>query len=142
MDKELIRIEKLIKRFPTSGTIVPSSTKWVTAVDGINLVIKKGETLGLVGESGCGKSTLGRLILRLIEPTSGKIYYKGNSISDISQQELRALRKQIQIIFQDPYASLNPRMTVESFVGEPFAIFNLAKRVERRERVEYLLNQV
>ena len=139
---ELLRVTKLVKHFSIRSGILGRKVGLVKAVDEVDLSIRQGETLGLVGESGCGKSTLGRAILRLIEPTSGEIYFKGRRITKLASKEMRLLRREMQIIFQDPYASLNPRMTVEDFVGEPLAIFNLAKGARRRQLVAELLHQV
>jgi oligopeptide transport system ATP-binding protein len=114
----------------------------VKAVDGVTLDIHVGETLGLVGESGCGKSTLGRAILRLVEPTSGQVFFRGRDLSHLSSREMRQHRRHLQIIFQDPYASLNPRMTVGQIVGEPLDTFQLAKGKEADERVQELMETV
>jgi oligopeptide transport system ATP-binding protein len=114
----------------------------VKAVDGVTVEIREGETLGLVGESGCGKSTLGRAILRLTEPTAGQVLYRGRDIAHLSARELRKQRRHMQIIFQDPYASLNPRMTVGQIVGEPLSTYNIAKGKAAKERVEELLETV
>ena len=114
----------------------------VKAVDGISLEIYKGETLGLVGESGCGKSTLGRAILRLTEPTSGQVFYRDRDLAHLSRKQLRENRRHMQIIFQDPYASLNPRMTVGQIVGEPLETFRLSKGREAEQRVQELLETV
>lgn len=114
----------------------------VKAVDGVSIDIQPGETLGLVGESGCGKSTLGRAILRLTEPSSGKVYFRNRNLAELSQRELREHRRHLQIIFQDPYASLNPRMTVGQIVGEPLQTFGLAKGRAADERVSELLETV
>jgi oligopeptide transport system ATP-binding protein len=114
----------------------------VKAVDGVSLDIAAGETLGLVGESGCGKSTLGRTILRLIEPTAGQVIYRGHDLARLSRREMRQHRRQLQIIFQDPYASLNPRMTVGQIIGEPLETFKIARGREAEQRVNELLETV
>jgi oligopeptide/dipeptide ABC transporter ATP-binding protein len=139
----LLSVRNLSKRFPIKGGILGREVASVRAVQNISFDLYKGETLGLVGESGCGKSTLGRCILRLIEPTEGEIFYKGTDIIKNNPTEMRKLRRYMQIVFQDPYASLNPRMTVEEILGEPLIIHNLAKtRDERRKRIFELLDLV
>jgi len=139
----LLQVQALIKHFPVKGGILSRVKKWVRAVDGVNFSLSKGKTLGLVGESGCGKSTIARAVLRLIEPTSGRILFQDMDILGLSHSQMRLIRRKIQIVFQDPFASLNPRMTVESIIGEPLLIHNLAQRgKERRERVVYLLDKV
>jgi oligopeptide/dipeptide ABC transporter ATP-binding protein len=138
----LLEIRNLKKHFPVGEGLFSRGKGAVKAVDGVNLSINEGETLGLVGESGCGKSTLGRTILRLIEPTSGEINFLGKNLLSLSQRELRDTRREMQIIFQDPYASLNPRMRVGDIVGEGLEIHKLAKGKAKRERVMELLHQV
>jgi len=130
----------LVKHFGGGGLL--SSPTVVRAVDGVSLAIQRGETFAIVGESGCGKSTLGRLLLRLIEATSGDVRYEGRSIRSLSPRDMRRLRRELQIIFQDPFASLNPRMNVGDIVGEPIWLHGLAKGSERRERVAELLRTV
>jgi peptide/nickel transport system ATP-binding protein len=116
---------------------------WVKAVDDVSLQVRKGRTLGLVGESGCGKTTLGRCLLRLIEPTGGEILYKGSNLAQLSAEEMRKMRRKLQIIFQDPYASLNPRMTVGDAILEPMAIHEIgANTKERKQMAEELMNKV
>ncbi len=137
MQSDLVRVRALVKHFP-----IANSDDVVRAVDGVTFEIKAGETLGLVGESGCGKSTVGRLVLRLIEATSGEIYFQNANVRAQSKSQLRALRREMQIIFQDPYASLNPRMTIENIVGEPLIIHGLGNKLERRARVAELLTKV
>jgi len=134
---ELVRVRGLFKHFPIEG-----SEDVVRAVDGVTFEIRRGETLGLVGESGCGKSTAGRCLLRLIEPTRGEIEFEDRDVLAMSGGELRRLRREMQIIFQDPYASLNPRMKVRDIVSEPLVIHGLGDRAERRERVAELLRKV
>lgn len=139
----LLRVENLKKHFPIRrGLIIQRTVGAVKAVDGISFDIKKGETLGLVGESGCGKSTTGRTILKLHEPTSGNVYYRDTNLAEISSERMRRFRRDLQIIFQDPYASLNPRMTVGKIVGEPLEVHDIGSRKERRERVRELLELV
>ncbi len=139
----LVAVRNLKKHFPLHKKGWLSRTRRVVhAVDGVSLDIKPGEVLGLVGESGCGKSTLGRLILRLLEPTSGQILFQGEDILLANHRRMRELRREMQIIFQDPYASLNPRMTVGAILEEPFIIHRLGKRNERQKRVTELLMKV
>jgi len=138
----LLEIRNLKKHFPVGEGLFSRGKGAVKAVDGVTLSIEEGETLGLVGESGCGKSTLGRAILRLIEPTSGEIDFLGKNLLSLSQRELRDTRREMQIIFQDPYASLNPRMRVGDIVGEGLEIHKLAKGKAKRQRVMELLHQV
>ncbi|MCM2322572.1 MAG: dipeptide ABC transporter ATP-binding protein [Oligoflexia bacterium] len=137
----LVSVRDLVKRFPVKGGFFSREVASVKAVSGVSFDIRRGETLGLVGESGCGKSTLGRCILRLLEPTSGQVFFKGRDITHLPAGELRALRRNMQIIFQDPYASLNPRMTVEDILGEPLDIHRIcATRDDRRKRILQLLD--
>lgn len=143
MSTPLLQIKDLTKEFPIKGGLFSRQVASVKAVQGVSFEIKQGETLGLVGESGCGKSTLGRCIIRLIEPTSGEIHFQGKNITDTKGEELRALRRQMQIIFQDPYASLNPRMTVGSIIAEPLIIHSLFdSKKDRTDRVKQLLETV
>jgi oligopeptide transport system ATP-binding protein len=138
----LLEIRNLKKHFPVGQALFSRNKDVVKAVDGVNLRVEPGETLGLVGESGCGKSTLGRAILRLIEPTEGEAYFEGKNLLAMSQRELRDMRRQMQIIFQDPYASLNPRMRVGDIVGEGLEIHKIARGKAKRDRVIELLRQV
>lgn len=140
-EKILVSIKNLTKRFPIRGGIFSREIASVQAVSEVSFDIRRGETLGLVGESGCGKSTLGRCILRLIEPSSGQILFKGRDITQLAQGELRKLRRNMQIIFQDPFGSLNPRMTVESILSEPLEIHKLGRNSwERSQRILKLLD--
>jgi len=138
----LVKVEGLKKYFPITRGVFQRHAGDVKAVDGIDLEIYRGETLGLVGESGCGKSTTGRTILQLYRPTAGKVYIEGVDLVNVKGGELRQMRQQMQMIFQDPYASLNPRMTVGGIIGEPLEIFGVAKGKEKKERVEELLQLV
>jgi oligopeptide transport system ATP-binding protein len=139
----LLRVNNLKKYFPIRGGLFSREVARVHAVDDVSFDIMKGETLGLVGESGCGKSTTGRCILRLIEPTSGEVWFGEQNVTTLDKRSLRHLRRDMQIIFQDPYASLNPRMTVGSIIGEALVIHKLAKtKRERQERVVHLLETV
>jgi oligopeptide/dipeptide ABC transporter ATP-binding protein len=138
----LVEVRDVRKYYPVGAGLFRRARAWVHAVDGVSLALEAGETVGLVGESGCGKSTLGRLMLRLLEPTAGDVRFDGRSLLALPPRELRALRRQMQIVFQDPYGSLNPRMRVASIVGEGLAIHRLGRRAERRARVEELLELV
>jgi oligopeptide transport system ATP-binding protein len=140
----ILRIEDLVKHFPlTQGILFKKQIGAVQAVDGVNFDLYPGETLGLVGESGCGKSTTARLLLRLEKATSGAAYYKGKDIFQLKSREMRALRRNVQIVFQDPYASLNPRMTVGNIIAEPWEIHSgVVPKGQRRNRVQELLEIV
>ncbi len=139
----LIRVENLTKHFPiTRGIVVQRQVGAVQAVDKVSFFIRQGETLGLVGESGCGKSTTGRTILQLYRPTSGSVYFKDRDLTTLDGEDLRHMRRNIQIIFQDPYASLNPRMSVGDIVAEPLEVHRIGTRAKQRERVKELLNLV
>ncbi len=139
---ELLEVRGLKKHFPIRGGVFGRVTGHVRAVDGIDLSLAAGKTLGLVGESGSGKTTLGRCVLRLVQPSDGSVLFEGRDILDLNARDLRAARRHMQIIFQDPYSSLNPRMTVGAIVGEPFAIHKLARGQERSRRVAELLGTV
>jgi oligopeptide transport system ATP-binding protein len=142
-DTSLLRVKNLKKYFPIRGGLFSQEVARVHAVDDVSFDIIRGETLGLVGESGCGKSTTGRCILRLIEPTAGEVWFGDQNVTTLDKRSLRHLRRDMQIIFQDPYASLNPRMTVGSIIGEALVIHKLAKtKREREERVVHLLETV
>ncbi len=138
----LLQTRDLVKYYPIRGGVFLKEIEVVKAVDHVSLTIESGETLGLVGESGCGKSTFGMTVLRLEEPTSGEILFEGESILSLEPEQLRALRKKMQIIFQDPFSSLNPRKTVSHIIGEPLLIHGVKNRHERNERVMDLLNVV
>jgi oligopeptide transport system ATP-binding protein len=131
----LVEIKGLCKYFKTKKGIFTGNKGLLKAVDGVSLNIKKGETLGLVGESGCGKSTLGRTLLKLYNPTAGEIFYNNDEIGKLSNKDMKPYRKHMQMIFQDPYASLNPRMTVGDIIGEPLDIHNIAQGKEREEKI-------
>ncbi|SHJ61313.1 ABC transporter ATP-binding protein [Paramaledivibacter caminithermalis] len=143
MAKPLLEVKNLKKYFPVKKGILNKKEKFVRAVDNVSFEIYNGETLGLVGESGCGKSTTGRMLLKLIEPTDGQIIFQGKDISKMTDDEIRPLRKDIQMIFQDPYASLNPRMTVGEIIAEPLIVHNMYKDSEEmKKRIHELLGMV
>src|SRR5882724_8770694 len=138
----LLEVTDLIKHYPVRGGVLRRRIGTVHAVDGVSFALGAGETLGLVGESGCGKSTVARSILRLVEPTSGTIRINGSDITNLGKAELRPFRRSMQIVFQDPFASLNPRMTAGDIVGEPLSVHGLAAGGKKRERVAELFDQV
>lgn len=142
VDAPILEVQDLKKHFPIRRGLFARQVGAIKAVDGISFDIHKGETFGLVGESGCGKSTTGRLLIRLLEPTSGTIKFAGQDISKLDRSEIRSLRKEIQLIFQDPYSSLNPRMTIGEIVGEPLIIHGLAQGKDKDRRVQQLLEVV
>ena len=137
----LLEVRGLKTWFP-AGNRWFGARSWIRAVDGVDLEIRRGEVLGLVGESGCGKTTLGRSILRLVEPTEGSIRFQGRELTELNPRDLRRLRRRMQIVFQDPYTSLSPRMQIESIVGEPLRIHDLCPKEEVEARVKQLLERV
>ena len=142
-NEPLLRVKDLVKHFPVRGGLLKRETERVHAVDGVSFDLASGETLGLVGESGCGKSTTGRCILRLIEPTAGEVWFDGTNVTALDKRELRRLCRDMQIIFQDPFASLNPRMSVGSIIGEALVIHKLARTArEFQDKVAELLEAV
>lgn len=140
--EDLLTVRNLKKHFPIRGGIFGGQTGTVQAVDGVSFTIKHGQTLGLVGESGCGKSTTGMLVLRLLEMTDGQVLFQGQDVGQMKKQELRDFRRHAQIIFQDPYASLNPRMSVGDIIAEPMMLHGIASGIERTNKVEDLLKVV
>ena len=138
----LLQVDNLVKHFPVRGGVLARTQAWVRAVDGVSFSIARGKTLALVGESGSGKTTTGRALLRLIEPTSGSVHFDGTDVLALDRRGLRALRKRMQIIFQDPYSSLNPRMTVQTVLTEAMAAHGLHTRAGRRDRATELLRLV
>jgi len=138
----LLEARSIVKHYPILGGVLMKQTGSVKAVDGVSLTIREGETVGLVGESGCGKTTFGRAILRLEEPTSGEVYFRGRDILAYSRNEMQALRREMQIIFQDPFSSLNPRKNIAQIIGEPLLVHGVRNRVQRDQRVLELLEVV
>lgn len=142
MTQPLVKVDNLKMHFPIKGGLLGKTIGQVKAVDGVSFSINKGETLGLVGESGCGKSTTGRMLLRLLEPSEGKVYFEGQDITNLPAAEMRKLRREMQMVFQDPFASLNPRHTVEKILEEPLIVHGMKDKKERKRRVKELLEVV
>ena len=142
MAGNLLEVRNLKKYYSVKSGFLNKDCRSVKAVDGINLSVKQGEILGIVGESGCGKSTLGRSILRLIEPTSGEVIFEGTNICGLKKEEMRLKRREMQIVFQDPGASLNPRLTVGEIIGEPLEVFHICEGKEKEERIYKLMDLV
>jgi oligopeptide/dipeptide ABC transporter ATP-binding protein len=140
--REILRVEGLVKYFPIKAGLFRKEVGRVHAVDGVDLTLKAGETLGIVGESGCGKSTLARTIIRLLDPTSGRIVFKGVDITHYSRRQMREVRREMQVVFQDPYASLNPRMTVREIIAEPLRVHGVYKQRGGRKKTDELLRVV
>jgi oligopeptide/dipeptide ABC transporter ATP-binding protein len=140
--ESLLQVDNLKVHFPVRKGILGRTTGYVYAVDGISLTLNKGETIGIVGESGCGKTTAGLAMLRLEEPTGGQVFFKGNNIAGMSRKEQKLLRRDMQIIFQDPYSSLNPRMPLNRIIGDPMKIHGICSGKELDDRVGYLLDKV
>src|SRR4030067_3401467 len=141
MAKPILEVKNLKKYFPVKGGIFSKTIGYVYAVDGVSFFLNEGESFGLVGESGCGKSTTARAIVRLIEPTEGEILFEGKDVCKLDRKEMRSIRRDMQIVFQDPYASLDPRRTVEQIIGEPLDVFRISTKKERKERFSYLLQK-
>ncbi|HWW66637.1 MAG TPA: ATP-binding cassette domain-containing protein [Solirubrobacterales bacterium] len=143
MSEVLLEVTDLVKHFPVKeGLLIDREVDRVRAVDGVSLTVARGETLGLVGESGCGKSTLCRTVLQLLEPTSGSVHFEGREIAGLSRRRMRPLRREMQMIYQDPYASLNPRKRVGQIVGDPLKLQRVASGADLRRRVQELLERV
>ncbi|MDX8362342.1 MULTISPECIES: dipeptide ABC transporter ATP-binding protein [Bacillaceae] len=142
MTEQLLQVKELTKHFPINGGVLNKKIGEVKAVDGVSFYVKKGETLGLVGESGCGKSTTGRTILRLLEPTEGQVLFENKDITSLSKNDLRKIRRDMQMVFQDPFASLNPRHTVEKILEEPLIVHGIGTKEERKKRVQEMLEVV
>ena len=140
--KNLLEIKELVKYFPVRGGLLQRVVAWVQAVDNVSFNIREGETVGLVGESGCGKTTVGRTVLRLIEPTSGSVFFQGTDVAQLKGKDLKAIRRNMQIIFQDPYASLDPRMPIGESIAEGLKIHNIGTPRQRFETTIEMLRKV